>query len=125
MKLEEQRDRGSWRREPKERKSSRRESEEMQQAESRKRPAEEDLEPAKVESPKRLRRVQAELPDGDEDFEDEFIMAAAEQCMEQDEQRENEDGPPELHGEDLEGLDIAPEIEEEKRLIDMGAHQVE
>ena len=93
---------------------------EMQQEESRKRPVEEDLEPAMVGSPKRLRRVQAEFPDGDEDFEDEFIMAAAQQAMEQDERKEDDDGPPELYDEDLEELDIAAEIEEEKRLIDMG-----
>ena len=97
------------------------EMQEMRSGESKKRPAYEDLDVAEVGSPKRLRKIQAEFPDGDEEYEDEIIMAAAEQHMEQDDRVEDDaDGPPDTYDEDLAELDEEAEIEEEKRLIKMG-----
>ena len=69
-------------------------------------------------SPKKLRRVSVEFPDGDEDVEmveeDELF------CKCDDLVNDEDDKPPEMLEKDLSEIDLKAEAEEEERLIKMG-----
>ena len=86
---------------------------------SRKRGPEEEAEDP--DGPKRLRRVMADFPDGDEAYEDDIIMAEADEAQEKDDLWLFDDTPPPaVSDEELEELDAKAEEEEEQRLIAMG-----
>ena len=77
-------------------------------------------------SPKRMRRVLAEFPDGDDAFEDDIIMEEAEKFFERgDLENEGDDKPPVVSEDEMRTVDDEAEKEEERRLIKMGVlHEV-
>ena len=77
-------------------------------------------------SPKRMRRVLADFPDGDEAYEDDIIMEEAEKLFERgDLENEGDDKPPVISEDEMRQMDEEAEKEEEGRLIRMGVlHEV-
>ena len=77
-------------------------------------------------SPKRMRRVLAEFPDGDDAYEDDIIMEEAEKFFERgDLENEGDDKPPVVSEDEMRKMDDEAEKEEERRLIKMGVlHEV-
>ena len=77
-------------------------------------------------SPKRMRRVLADFPDGDELYEDNIVMEEAEKFFERGNlENEGDDKPPEFNEDVMKVMDEEAEKEEERRLIKMGVlHEV-
>ena len=77
-------------------------------------------------SPKRMRRVLADFPHGDELYEDNIVMEEAEKFFERgDLENEGDDKPPEFNEDVMKVMDEEAEKEEERRLIKMGVlHEV-
>ena len=77
-------------------------------------------------SPKRMRRVLAEFPDGDEVYEDDIVMEEVEKFFERgDIENEGDDKPAVVSEDERRKMDEEAEKEEERRLIRMGVlHEV-